>query len=110
MSTLGPRQSELLDIISAIPALSKSDALRLAGIPAGGWYAARPINVLVSRGLIVAEKVGGRYMLFASTRDREWFYLRRALLQPGTPAEEVQEISARLRELDEERAVTWTEV
>jgi hypothetical protein len=108
---IGPRMSQLRDIVSAMPGVSKSDALRMAGIPVHGWNAARPINLLISRGLILCdyEKVN-RCQLFATERDRERFFLRRELLTPGCSAERVQEIREQLDVLDAESAATWTEV
>ena len=40
--------------------------------------------------------------------DRERFYLRQELLQPGTTAERIQEIREAISALDEQRALTWT--
>ena len=41
--------------------------------------------------------------------DRRRWYLRRELLQPGTPAERVAEIRAEVSALEAERAATWTD-
>ena len=49
-----------------------------------------------------------RCRLFASERDRKRWHLVRELLRPGTTAEQVAVIRAKISALDAERAATWS--
>jgi hypothetical protein len=105
---IGPRMRELTDIVSAIPGITKSDALRAAGLPVRGMGSGRELNRAITAGLIVVEhERANRCRLFASQRDRERWHLVRDLLTPGIPAGQVDEIRAEIAALDAARGETW---
>jgi len=100
---------ELQAIVSAMPGITKSDALRAAGLPTHGMGAGRELNRAIAAGLIFVEHERPNLChLFASERDRRRWHLVRALLAPGTPAVRVAGIRAEIAALDAERAATWT--
>jgi hypothetical protein len=103
---IGPRMRELADIVSAMPGCSKSAALRAADLPTFGLGSGRSLNRAIAAGLIIVER-GNPYLLFATERDRQRFYLRRELLQPACPAGRVAEIVAEIALLDLVRAATF---
>lgn len=106
---IGYRMRELADIVSATPALSKSEALRAAGLPTRGMGSGRELNRAILAGMIIVEyEHARRCRLFATDRDRKCWQLRRELLRPGTPAGRVAEIRAEIGALEAERAATWT--
>jgi hypothetical protein len=107
---IGRRMAELADIVSAVPGISKSDALRLAGLPTRGLGSGRELNRAIMAGLVVVEHEHARLThLFANERDRQRWHLRAELLRPVTPAERVAEIRADISTLDAARAASWTE-
>jgi hypothetical protein len=103
----GVRMLQLRDIVSAMPGISKSDALRAADLPTHGLGSGRSLNRAIGHGLIIVEYERNFTHLFATERDRVRWHLRRELLQPGIPAERVAEISAEIRDIDGERSATW---
>jgi hypothetical protein len=106
---IGHRMRELHAIVSAIPGITKSDALRAAGLPTHGLGSGRELNRAIAAGLIIVEHERSNLThLFASERDRRRWHLAREALSPGTPAERVAELRAEVSRLDAERAATWT--
>ncbi len=106
---IGPRMAELAAIVSAVPGISKRDALRRAGLPLSGPGRDAPVHRAVAAGLILVERErSNRYRLFATEGDRQRWHLRAELLRPGTPAGRVTEIAAEIATLDAKRAATWT--
>jgi hypothetical protein len=106
---VGPRMRELQAIVSAMPGISKSDALRAAGLPTHGLGSGRELNRAIAAGLIIVEhEHARRTRLFASERDRRHWHLARETMTPGTPAERVAELRAEITTLDAERAATWS--
>ncbi len=107
---IGPRMRELRDIVSAMPGCSKSDALHAAGLPVRGMGSGRELNRAIAAGLVIVEHERANLCrLFVSERDRQRWHLRTELLTPGTPVDRIEEIRAKLEQLDRERALTWTE-
>ena len=107
---VGYRMRELHDIVSASPGISKSDALRAAGLPTRGLGSGRELNRAIAAGLIIVEhEHARRCRLFASERDRRRWHLAREALTQGTPAGRVAEIRAEIAVLDVERAATWND-
>lgn len=105
---IGYRMRELQAIVSAMPGISKSDALRAAGLPTHGMGSGRELNRAIVAGLILVEHEHARRThLFASERDRRHWYLMREAVTPGTPASRVAEIRAEIASLDAERAASW---
>ena len=105
---IGPRMSELADIVSAMPGCSKSDALRAAGLPTHGLGSGHSLNRAIYAGLILVEYENARRThLFATEMDRQRWHLRQELLQPGTSAERVADIRDAIDALDGQRALTW---
>ena len=105
---IGHRMRELQAIVSAVPGISKSDALRAAGLPVHGLGSGRELNRAIAAGLIIVEhEHARRCRLFASERDRRRWHLAREALTQGTPAGRVAEIRAEIAALDAERAATW---
>jgi hypothetical protein len=106
---IGPRMRELADIVSAMPGITKSDALRAAGLPVRGMGSGRQLTRAICAGLILVEHERANLCrLFASERDRKRWHLARDLLTPGTSAGRVAEIRAEITVLDAERAATWS--
>jgi hypothetical protein len=106
---IGHRMRELADIVSASPGITKSDALRAAGLPTHGLGSGRELNRAIAAGLIIVEHERSNLThLFASERDRQRWHLAREALRPGTPAGRVAELRAEVSRLDAERAATWT--
>ena len=106
---IGPRMRVLADIVSAVPGITKSDALRAAGLPVRGMGSGRELNRAITAGLVVVEHERVNLCrLFATERDRRRWHLVRDLLTPGTPAGRVAEIRAEITVLDAERAATWS--
>lgn len=106
---IGPRMHELADIVSAVPGISKSDALRAAGLPVRGMGSGRELLRAIDAGLVVVEHERVNLCrLFANERDRERWHLVRDLLTPGIPAGRVAKIRAEITALDAERAATWS--
>jgi hypothetical protein len=100
---------ELADIVSAMPGISKSDALRAAGLPVRGLGSGREMNRAITAGLILVERERTNLCrLFASERDSRRWHLVRDLMTPGMPADRVTAIRAEISALDAERAATWT--
>jgi hypothetical protein len=105
---IGYRMRELEAIVSAMPGISKSDALRAARLPVRGMGSGRELNRAIIVGLIIVEHERVNLCrLFASERDRRRWHLVRELLTPGTPAGRVAEIRSEVSVLDAERAETW---
>ncbi len=105
---IGPRMAELAAIVSAVPGISCREALWRAGLPERGVNPFAPVHRAARAGLVVIEaERSNRYRLFATERDRQRYYLRGELLEPGTPADRITEIRAELERLDAERANTW---
>jgi hypothetical protein len=101
--------AELQAIVSALPGISKSGALRAAGLPLSGMGRWAPLDRAAAAGLVVVERErSNRSRLFANERDRQRWHLRAELLRPGCPAERVAEIRAEISALDAERAASWT--
>ena len=106
---IGYRMRELADIVCAMPGISKSGALRAAGLPVRGMGAGRELNRAIDVGLVVVEHERANLCrLFATERDRRRWHLVRDLLTPGIPAGRVAEIRAEITALDAERAATWS--
>jgi hypothetical protein len=104
----GPRMRELASIVSACPGISKSAALRAAGLPTHGCGSGRSLNRALATGMIVSVKVHPTLCaLFENERARERFYLRTEAMAPGCPAGRVWEIQEQIRAIDAERALTW---
>jgi hypothetical protein len=100
---------ELHAIVSAVPGISKSDALRAAGLPTHGLGSGRELNRAIAAGLIVVEHERPNLCrLFAGERDRRRWHLVREIMTPGIPAERVAAIRAEIAALDAERAATWS--
>ena len=107
---VGPRMRELADIVSALPGVLESDALRAAGLPTHGLGSGRELNRAIVAGLTIVEyERVNLCRLFATERDHKRWHLRRGVLKPGTPAERVAEIRAEVALSEAERAATWTE-
>ena len=88
---------ELHDLVTAMPGMSKSMALRAAGLPVHGPGSGRELNRAIAAGLILVEhEQVNLCALFASEHDRRWWVLRKELLTPGTPAWRIEEIRAEL--------------
>lgn len=105
---VGHRMRELQAIVSAMPGISKSDALRAAGLPVHGMGSGRELNRAINAGLILVEHPRSNLTrLFASEGDRKRWHLTREALTPGTPAQRVAELVAEIAALDEQRAATW---
>ena len=105
---VGHRMRELQAIVSASPGITKSDALRAAGLPTHGMGAGRELNRAISAGLILVEHAHARRTrLFASERDHKRWHLAREALTPGTPAKRVAELRAEVSRLDAARSATW---
>lgn len=105
---IGYRMRELADIVSAMPGITKSDALRAAGLPVRGMGSGRELNRAVSAGLIIVQHERANLCrLFASERDCRRWYLAREALTPGIPVGRMAEIRAEITALDAERAATW---
>ncbi len=94
-------------IVSAVPGISKSDALRAAGLPVHGLGSGRELNRAIAAGLVIVEhEHARRCRLFASERDRRRWHLAREALAQGTPAGRVAEIRAEITAFDAARAAT----
>ena len=92
---IGHRMRELQAIVSAVPGISKSDALRVAGLPVHGLGSGRELNRAIAAGLVIVEhEHARRCRLFASDRDRRRWHLAREALTQGTPARRVAKIRA----------------
>jgi hypothetical protein len=101
---------ELHDIVSASPGISKSDALRAAGLPTRGLGSGRELNRAIAAGLVIVEHERANLCrLFASERDRKRWHLTREAMIPGIPAGRVAEIRAEITRLDAARAATWND-
>lgn len=106
---IGYRMRELADIVSAMPGISKSDALRAAGLPTHGLGSGRELNRAIDAGLIIVEHEHARRThLFASEHDRRRWHLTREAMTAGIPAGRVAEIRAEIATLDAGRAETWS--
>jgi hypothetical protein len=107
---VGPRMRELRDIVSAMPGCSKSDALRVAGLPTHGMGSGRELNRAIAAGLVLVEHERANLCrLFATDCDRRWWHLRQEALRPGTSPERIAEIRAELDDIERQRAASWTE-
>lgn len=107
---VGYRMRELHDVVSCMPGISKTAALRAAGLPLTGMGRWAPLDRAVAAGLVVVDvERSNRHRLFSNTRDQRAWHLRAEALTPGTPAERVREIQAEIAALDAERAATWTD-
>jgi hypothetical protein len=105
---VGRRMVDLQAIVSAMPGITKSEALRAAGLPTHGMGSGRELRRALAAGMILVEHAHARRTrLFASERDRRRWHLAREALTPGTSAERVAEIRAEINALDVERAATW---
>jgi hypothetical protein len=99
---------QLVDVVSAVPGCTKSDALRAAGLPTRGLGSGRELKRAIAAGLIVVEHVRPNLCrLFASEGDRRRWHLVREIMTPGVPATRVAEIRAEVVALDEERTRSW---
>lgn len=86
---------ELADIVSAMPGISKSDALRAADLQTHGLGSGRELNRAIAAGLIVVEhEHARRCRLFASERDRKRWHLAREIMTPSTATWSLGTISA----------------
>jgi hypothetical protein len=105
---IGHRMRELADIVSAVPGISKAEALRAAGLPTHGLGSGRELNRAIAAGLVIVEyEHARRTHLFASERDRMRWHLAREIMMPGISAERVAEIRAEITALDAERSASW---
>ena len=52
----------MADIVSAMPGLSKADALRAAGLPTHGMGSGRELNRAISAGMIIVEHEHAKQM------------------------------------------------
>jgi hypothetical protein len=106
---IGHRMRELADIVSAVPGISKADALRAAGLPTHGLGSGRELDRAIAAGLIIVEHERVNLCrLFATEGDRRRWHLARKLMMPGIPAGRVAGIRAEITALDAERAATWS--
>ena len=68
------------DLVAAMPGMSKSMALRAAGLPVHGPGSGRELNRAIAAGLILVEhEQVNLCALFASEHDRRWWVLRKEL-------------------------------
>lgn len=99
----------LADIVSAMPGISKAQALRAAGLPDRGLGYLRPVDRTVAARLVIVEHAAPtRCRLFASERDRELWHLRQELLGEPT-ADRAAEIVDQINRLRAQQAATWME-
>lgn len=104
----GPRMRELQAIVSCMPGISKSEALRRAGLPTRGPGSGRALNRAIAAGMIIAVRVHPTLsQLFDSERSRSRFNLCRELLQAGTTADRVVDLKRQIQAIDAERSATW---
>jgi len=91
---IGRRMHDLHVIVAACPGISKSQALRCAGLPVRGPGSGRELNRAIAAGLVVVEKPQVNLCaLFATEADARWWRLTREYYAPSTPAARVREIS-----------------
>jgi len=97
---------QLVDVVSAMPGCSKSEALRAAGLKTRGPGSGRELNRAIAAGLIIVEHERANLTrLFAGERDRKRWRLAREALKAGTPAGRVVELWADIAALD---AASWS--
>jgi hypothetical protein len=109
---VGYRMRELQAIVSYTPGISKAAALRAAGLPDRGLGYWRPIERTVAAGLVIADRDcpwvrKPAHALFASERDRTWFYLRQELLHGNPTPERATQILAEIEDLQAVRVASW---
>lgn len=114
MTRIGPRMSELADIVSAVPGISKYDALRAAGLPTHGLGSGRSLNRAINAGLIQVDAAcpwvrGPAHALFASDLDRQLWHLRQELLKGSPAPERSSEILAEVDKIRAAQAAAYAE-